>query len=110
MSSIAVAYGYLFLGFLCNMITVYSVKKAEGFAVLWPTVIAMITICITQGLLSKAVHAGLDLGLAAALISVAVISGAVVMGVVLFGEHMSVLKVSGLVLAVTGVTIASLAK
>lgn len=101
---------YLAIAVMFNMVTVYSVKKADGFTVFWPSIIAMVTICVTQFLFSKSMQAGLDVGLAATLISVAVIGGSIIMGVLIFGEPMPPIKILGLVMAVCGVTIATLAK
>jgi len=110
LSGTLLAYLYLTIAVMFNMVTVYSVKKADGFTQLWPSVIAMVTICITQALFSKAMQAGLEVGLASAIISVAVIGGAIIMGVMLFNEPMPPLKLAGLLLAVIGVALASWAK
>jgi quaternary ammonium compound-resistance protein SugE len=104
------AYAQIALATLFNLVTVYCLKRAEGFSRLWPSVVALVTICLTQWLLSRAMASGLEIGLAVATLVVCVMIGAALMGVVLFHEPVSALKAAGFGIAVLGVHIASVAK
>lgn len=106
---LAIAYIYVFLGAAFNLVTAFMLKKAEGFTVFWPSFIALVCICLTQFLLSRAMRAGLDVGLSVALVVVTVMLGSCIMGVALFGEALSMQKIAGLAVAIIGVAIAALA-
>ena len=105
-----VAYALVFLGAFFNLITAYMLKKAEGFTVFWPSFIALVCICLTQFLLSRAMRSGLDMSIADTLVVVTVMVGSCIMGVMLFSETLTVQKAAGLTIAVLGITLASLAK
>ncbi len=104
------AYTQIAFATLFNLVTVYCLKQAEGFSRLWPSVVALVTIGLTQWLLSLAIANGLATGLAVATLVVCVMIGAAFMGVVLFHEPVSALQVGGFGIAALGVLIASLAK
>ena len=103
------AYAQVFFGAGFNLITAFMLKKAEGFTVFWPSVIALASICMTQFLLSRAMQSGLDMGLSITLVVVTVMVGSCAMGIFWFDDAVSAQKIAGLTLAVVGVAIASMA-
>jgi multidrug transporter EmrE-like cation transporter len=109
-SSAAAAYGQIALATLFNLGTVYCLKRAEGFTNLWPSIVALVTISLTQWLLSRAMASGMDMGLAIATLVVCVMVGSTLMGIFLFDEPVSAQKAFGFGIAVIGVLIASVAK
>ncbi len=104
------AYVQVVLATLFNLCTVYFVKKANGFTVLWPTVWALLTIGLTQWMISRAMAGGMDMALSITAVVVCVMIGSTLMGVFLFHESLPALKILGFGLAVAGVVVASLAK
>ena len=100
----------LALAVFSNLVAVYFLKKAHGFTVLWPTVGALVAICLTQGLIGRAMESGIDTGLAITIIVVGVMIGSALMGNILFQESLSSQKIAGFGIAVLGVAVASLAK
>lgn len=101
---------YLAIALVFNVSYVYFLKKAEGFTLLWPSVMALLLICVAQYFISRALVAGMGPGLAIAVVSVCVMLGAALMGAFLFAEPVSAQKTLGFALAIVGVAIASLAK
>ena len=106
----AVVYMQLALATLFNLGTVYCLKKSQGFTILWPTVLVIVTISITQWLVSRAMVSGMDTGLAVTTLVVAVMVGSALMGMLIFHEHLSSQKMVGFGVAIVGVVIVSLAK
>jgi multidrug transporter EmrE-like cation transporter len=109
-SSAAIAYVQIAIATLSNLVTVYYLKKAEGFTHLWPSIVALVTISLTQWLISRAMASGMDMGLAIATLVVCVMIGATLMGIFLFDEPVSAQKAVGFGIAAIGVLMASLAK
>ena len=100
----------LALALCSNLVAIYFLKKAHGFTVLWPTVWALVAICLTQGLVSRAMESGVDTGLAITIVVVGVMIGSALMGNILFQESLSPQKIVGFGIAILGVALASLAK
>ncbi|MDR3425158.1 MAG: SMR family transporter [Alphaproteobacteria bacterium] len=105
-----IVYSQLALATLFNLGTVFFLKKAHGFTVFWPTVWAIVTVSLTQWLISRAMEGGMDMGLAVATVVVNVIIGSAIMGVFLFQENLPTQKIIGFGIAIAGIVIASLAK
>ena len=109
-SSAVAAYSQISLATLFNLGTIYYLKKADGFTHFWPSIAALVTISLTQWLLSRAMAGGMDMGLAVTTLVVCVMIGSTLMGIFLFGDLVSAQKAVGYGIAIIGVIIASLAK
>jgi len=109
-SSAVAPYSQIFLATLFNLGTIYYLKKADGFTHFWPSIAALVTISLTQWLLSRAMASGMDVGLAVTTLVVCVMIGSTLMGIFLFGDLVSAQKAVGYGIAIIGVIIASLAK
>ncbi len=104
------AYAQIALATLFNLGTIYYLKKAEGFTRLSPSIAALVMICLTQWLISRAMASGMDMDVAVTTLVVCVMIGAALMGALLFRESLPVQKAVGFGIAVIGVVIAALAK
>lgn len=102
-------YLMIFLGAVSNLFAVYFMKDAAGMSKPWPTFGSVVSILLTQWLISRAMHGGLKVSLAMTAVIVTVMVGSALMGLFLFGERLGVLQCFGLTLAVSGVAIATLA-
>ena len=100
-SSAVAAYSQISLATLFNLGTVYYLKKADGFTHFWPSIAALVTISLTQWLLSRAMASGMDMGLAVTTLVVCVMIGC---------DLVSAQKALGYGIAIIGVIIASLEK
>ncbi|HSI45416.1 MAG TPA: quaternary ammonium compound efflux SMR transporter SugE [Methylophilus sp.] len=79
-----------------------GLKYTEGFSKLWPTVGTVLAMIISLGLLGIAMKT-LPVGTAYAIwVGVGAI-GTVILGMVLFGEPVTMLRISSLVLIVAGI-------
>lgn len=105
----AFLYGQLVLAALCNLVTVYAMKQADGFTRLWPSVAVVVSICLVQFLISRVMAGGIQVGLALTAVVVFVMLGSVVMGWLVFGEPLQAQRAAGYALAILGVVIAALA-
>jgi multidrug transporter EmrE-like cation transporter len=109
-NSMVLIYGQLVLATVINMITVYCLKKADGFTHLWPSIGVVVSVSFVQYLVSRVMASGMDVGIAMVTVLVFIMIGSVLMGFIVFNETLSFQKVAGLTLAIIGVTIASLSK
>lgn len=105
----AFLYGQIALAALCNLVTVYAMKQAEGFTRLWPSLAVLVSICLVQVLISRVMVGGMQVGLALTSVVVFVMVGSVAMGWLVFGEPLQAQRVAGYALAILGVVIAALA-
>ena len=80
-SSAVAAYSQISLATLFNLGTIYYLKKADGFTHFWPSIAALVTISLTQWLLSRAMASGMDMGLAVTTLVVCVMIGSTLMGI-----------------------------
>lgn len=82
---------FLILAGLIEVAWALSLKYAEGFTRLWPSVIAVVTIVLSMYFLSAAMR-DLPIGLAYGVFVGMGAIGATVLGIVLFGEPASPLR------------------
>jgi quaternary ammonium compound-resistance protein SugE len=80
----------------------YAMKQSQGFTRLWPSVITIITMLLSFGLLSWSMKA-LPLGTAYAVWTGIGAAGAFIVGVVLLGESVNALRVLAALLIVAGI-------
>jgi multidrug transporter EmrE-like cation transporter len=102
-------YLMIFLGAVSNLFAVYFMKNAAGMSKPWPTYGMVVSILLTQWLVSQAMQAGVKVSLAMTAVVVTVMVGSALMGLFLFSERLGGLQLLGLTLAVIGVAIATLA-
>lgn len=105
----AFLYGQLVLAALCNLVTVYAMKRAEGFTQFWPSMAVLGSICLVQFLVSRVMAGGMQVGMALTAVVVFVMVGSVAMGWLVFGEPLGMQRAAGYALAILGVVIAALA-
>lgn len=101
---------YLILSGLIEVVWAISLKYAEGFTRLWPSVISLASIAASMYLLSAAMRelpVGLSYGVFVGMGAV----GATVLGIVLFGEPASPLRflfLAMLLASIVGLRVTSL--
>ena len=76
----------------------------------WPVFAVVVTILLTQWLVSVAMESGLNVSLAITGVVVAVMIGSALMSVFLFHETAPLMQWVGLAVAVAGVALANMAK
>lgn len=81
----------LILAGLVEVVWALSLKYAEGFTRLWPSVVSVITICLSMFLLSVAMR-NLPVGLAYGVFVGMGAIGATILGIILFNEPASPLR------------------
>lgn len=91
----------LFAGVL-EVVWATTMKASEGFTRLWPTVITLITMIISFGLLSRAMKV-LPLGTAYGVWTGIGAVGSVILGIVLYGESTAALRLFFVALIVIGI-------
>jgi len=96
------AWVYLFSAVISEVIWAVSLKYADGFTKLWPSVVAVVTSAISMILLILAVRT-IPLGTAYAIWTGLGAVGTVIMGIMLFGEELTVTRMLCLVLIFGGV-------
>lgn len=92
---------------LLEIVWVFTMKQSEGFTQLVPSVITLVTVAASFGLLSLAMKT-LPLGTAYAIWTGIGALGAFVVGVVVLGEPLSVGRVLAAVLIVAGLVLMKL--
>jgi small multidrug resistance pump len=106
-NSLAFLYAQLVLATAINMITVYCLKKADGFTKLWPSIAVVLSVSLVQYLVSRVMASGMDVSIAMVTVLVFVMIGSTLMGFIVFDEPLSIQKVTGLTLAMIGIMILS---
>ncbi|MFY9238205.1 MAG: SMR family transporter [Roseovarius sp.] len=96
------AWLYLIVAGLLEIVWAFFMKKSMGFTVLVPSVITIVTMVISFGLLSVAMRT-LPLGTAYAVWVGIGAFGAFVLGVVLLGEALTPMRVAAAGLIVLGI-------
>lgn len=81
----------LILAGLIEVIWALSLKYAEGFTRFWPSLVAIVTICLSMLLLSMAMR-NLPVGLAYGVFVGMGAIGATILGIVLFNEPATALR------------------
>lgn len=109
-NTVFMVYAELALAVAINMVTIYCVKKAEGFTQFWPSVGVIVSISLVQFIVSRTIASGIGTGQAMTTVIVFVMIGSILMGTFLFHEPLPMQKILGMALAIIGVVIASTAK
>ena len=102
-----VAWIYLLVAGLFEVVWAYSMKRSDGFTRLWPTVITAGTMFASLALLSLAMRS-LPLGTAYTVWTGVGAIGAFVVGIVVLGEPMTIMRLVAGVLIVTGLVLMKL--
>ena len=101
------AWVYLLLAGLLEVVWAVAMKQSHGFSRLWPSVVTVIGMIASFGLLAAAMRS-LPLGTAYTIWTGIGAVGAFIVGVVLFGEQLGALRISAAVLIVAGLLLMKL--
>ena len=101
------AWIYLVIAGLLEVVWAFSMKKSEGFTLLTPTIITIVMMIASFGLLSVAMKT-LPLGTAYTIWTGIGAVGAFAVGVMVLGEAMTPMRVLAAVLIVTGLVMMKL--
>ena len=96
----------LFAGVL-EIVWAFSMKQSNGFTRLWPSVITLVAMIASFGLLAAAMRT-LPLGTAYTIWTGIGAGGAFIVGVVFLGEHLSLMRIAAAVLIVSGLVLMKL--
>lgn len=102
------AWVYLLIAGLFEIVWAYFMKQSEGFTRLWPSLLTLGFMAISFVLLSIAMKQ-LPMGTAYVIWTGIGAVGAFVVGVVLLGESLTVMRIVAALLVVTGLVIFRLA-
>ena len=102
------AWVYLLIAGLFEIVWAYFMKQSEGFTRLWPSVATLAFMGVSFALLSLAMKS-LPMGTAYVIWTGIGAVGAFVVGVVLLGESLTVMRVVAALLVVTGLVLFRLA-
>lgn len=102
------AWFYLFIAGLLEIVWAFSMKKSAGFTLLVPSVVTIATMIASFSLLAIAMKA-LPLGTAYTIWTGIGAAGAFVAGVVLLGESFSLTRAVAAVLIISGIVLMKLA-
>jgi quaternary ammonium compound-resistance protein SugE len=101
------AWIFLLVAGLLEVVWAFTMKQSNGFTRLWPTVITVATMVASFGLLSVAMRS-LPLGTAYTIWTGIGAVGAFVVGVLVLGEAVSLMRVAAAVLIVSGLVLMKL--
>jgi quaternary ammonium compound-resistance protein SugE len=96
------AWIYLLLAGLFEIVWAIGLKYTEGFTRLWPTVVTIAAMVVSMGLLGVAAK-DLPIGTAYAVWTGIGAVGAAILGIVLFAEPATALRIASIALIVAGV-------
>jgi len=102
------AWIYLLIAGLLEVVWAYFMKQSAGFTKLWPSVITMATMFASFGLLSLAMKS-LPLGTAYMVWTGIGAVGAFIVGVAFLHEHISPARIAAALLIVSGLVLMKLA-
>ena len=91
-----------------EVVWAYFMKESDGFSRLWPSVITIVAMIASFGLLSAAMRT-LPLGTAYTIWTGIGAVGAFVVGIVFLGEQVSAMRIAAAVLIVIGLVMMKLA-
>ena len=101
------AWIYLVIAGIFEVVWAFYMKQSEGFSKLVPTVITFVTMAISFGLLSISMRS-LPLGTAYTIWTGIGAVGAFVVGIVFLGEQVSPMRIGAAVLIVSGLVLMKL--
>ena len=91
-----------------EVVWAYFMKESDGFSRLWPSVITIVAMIASFGLLSAAMRT-LPLGTAYTIWTGIGAVGAFIVGIVFLGEQVSAMRIAAAVLIVSGLVMMKLA-
>ena len=91
-----------------EVVWAYFMKESDGFSRLWPSVITIVAMIASFGLLSAAMRS-LPLGTAYTIWTGIGAVGAFIVGIVFLGEQISAMRIAAAVLIVSGLVMMKLA-
>lgn len=97
----------LIIAGLIEVVWAFSMKQSEGFTRLWPSVVTIVAMLLSFGLLSWSMRS-LPLGTAYAVWTGIGAVGAFVVGIVFLGEEASALRLMAALLIVSGLLLMKL--
>jgi small multidrug resistance pump len=98
-----VAYLFLALAIVSEVVATVSLKLSEGFSRLGPSVVVVVGYLLAFGLLSQALSRGLGVSVAYGVWAAAGVALVAVAGAVLLGESLTWVQVGGIALVIGGV-------
>jgi quaternary ammonium compound-resistance protein SugE len=101
------AWVYLLLAGTLEVIWAYTMKSSDGFTRLWPSVITLVTMALSFGLLAVAMKS-LPLGTTYTIWTGIGAIGAFTVGIVVLGEPVNALRVLAAILIVSGLVLMKL--
>lgn len=102
------AWTYLLIAGLLEIVWAYYMKQSHGFTRLWPSLATIGFMAVSFALLSMAMKS-LPMGTAYVVWTGIGAVGAFIVGVVLLGEHLSVMRVVAALLVLAGLVLFRLA-
>ena len=102
------AWTYLIIAGLLEVVWAYFMKQSEGFTRLWPSVATLGFMAVSFGLLSLAMKS-MPMGTAYVVWTGIGAVGAFIVGVVFLQEHLSLMRVIAALLIVGGIVLMRLA-
>lgn len=102
------AYGLLAGAIACEIVATLSLKAADGFSRLLPSVIVVIGYASAFALLGFALQRGLNVGVGYAIWSALGTTVVAILGVLFFKESLSLPAIAGIALIVVGVVLIEL--
>ncbi|HWS90972.1 MAG TPA: multidrug efflux SMR transporter [Mycobacterium sp.] len=103
------AYLLLFCAIFAEVVATSLLKSTEGFTRLWPTAICLVGYAVSFALLALSISRGMQTDVAYALWSAIGTAAIVLIAVLFLGSSLSVAKVVGVGLIITGVVTLNLA-
>ena len=97
------AYLFLALAIVSEVVATVSLKLSEGFSRLGPSVVVVVGYLLAFGLLSQALSRGLGVSVAYGVWAAAGVALVAVAGAVLLGESLTWVQVGGIALVIGGV-------
>lgn len=101
------AWLFLVIAGVFEIIWAFAMKQSEGFTRLWPTIITLLTMIVSFGLLSWSMRV-LPLGTAYTVWTGIGAVGAFIVGIVVLGEPANALRILAAVLIVSGLLLMKL--
>lgn len=101
------AWIYLTLAGILEVVWAAAMKQSEGFTRVWPTVICLAGLVASMVLLAIAMRT-LPLGTAYTVWTGIGAAGAFIVGIVVLGEHTSIMRIAAAVLIVSGLVLMKL--
>lgn len=101
------AWIYLFIAGLLEILWAFSMKKSQGFTLLGPTVVTLVAMVASFGLLAVAMRS-LPLGTAYTIWTGIGAVGAFVIGIAVLGEPVGPMRIAAAALIVSGIVMMKL--